>query len=145
MPKKSTRPHLTETETFFDKIVKNFWDGAKPNLNIDFCETGIINSVLKSKLTKNINKIIKDYKIFKIGKTGDPYIRSDKKDYRNGYNHMFIIYKSTSEKNISAIEEEYIEKFMNLEPNKIQNKRINAPGKKMQSYDGYYYLYLVTN
>lgn len=145
MATKSTRPHLSETESLLDKIIKHVWDGSKPNIDYQHCISGIINPTLKRKLTTNIKKIINDHSFFKIGKTGDPYIRADKTDYRKNYYHMFLIYKSTSKKNISLLEEHYIEKLMLLYPDKTRNKRVIAYGKEMFTYEGYYYLYIVTD
>jgi len=143
MVKKSERPHLSVLETKWDKYWKNFWSGTKPDIEDSWCITGRVDSKLKQRLTLNINKIINHHDIFKIGKTGDSYIRSDHKDYRNDYTFMYMIYKSSSKDNVSKLEEHYIEKYMNSHPNKNQNRRIYSPGKTMYSYDGYYYLYIV--
>ncbi len=145
MANKSNRPHLTEYETGWSRFWKNFWTGTKPTIEKKFCQTGNVNQSLKNRITKNINVILAHHcKPFKIGKTGDAYIRSDHKDYRTDYHHMYLLYKSTSKKNVSLLEEHYIAKFMKSHPELNQNKRINAPGKEMYSYDGYYYLYLVS-
>jgi hypothetical protein len=58
---------------------------------------------------------------------------------------MYVLYKSTSEIKVSALEVECIEKFLKLKDNKTQNKRANAPGRGMVSHTNTYYLYLVTN
>lgn len=143
MAKKSNRPHLSLIETRWDKFKKNLFIGTKPELEYSWCLTGRINRKLIYNLTSNINKIISHHDFFKIGKTGDPYIRCDHKDYREGYHHMYLIYKSTSKDIVSKLEEYYIEKYINSHPEKNVNRRINAPGKTMYSYDGYYYLYIV--
>jgi hypothetical protein len=144
MPKKSSRPHLSELESDWDVFWKNFWNGSKPVVVDALCQTGRINQKLKLNITKRINIIIDHHKSdFKIGKTGDSYIRTDHKDYRNDYQYMYLLYRSTSSDFVSKMEELYIEKYIKLEPNLIQNKRVKAPGKKMFSYDGYYYLYIV--
>lgn len=143
MFKKSTRPHLSETETGWDRFWKSYY-GIKPKTDETWCESGRIGQNLKTRITKNINKIISHHNnIFKIGKTGDSYIRSDKNDYRSDYHYMYLLYKSKSPKFVSEIEEHYIEKYMLSHPNLIQNKRIKAPGKRMVSYNGFYYLYIV--
>jgi hypothetical protein len=139
MIKKSTRPHLSIMETGWDKFWKDFWTGTKPEIEESWCITGRVDQKIKYKLTLNINKIIIHHNIFKIGKTGDAYIRSDYKDYRNDYTFMYLLYKSRSRANVSKLEEHYIEKYMNSHPESNQNRRVNAPGKKMSSYDGYYY------
>lgn len=144
MPKKSNRPHLSEYETGWQKFWKNFWSGTKPIIEKSFCETGFVNQKTKYNVTKNINHIISHHQsIFKIGKTGDSYIRSDYKDYRNDYTYMYLLYKSTSKIFVTTLEEFYIAKYMKSHPQENQNKRIVSPGKEMYSYDGYYYLYLV--
>lgn len=143
MNKKTNRPHLSEMESGWSKFWKSFWQNTKPQIEMSFCLTGRIEPKLKTKITKTINQIIIHHEIFKIGKTGDSYIRSDQKDYRNDYTYMYLIYKSTSPDNISKLEEHYIEKYMKSHPENNQNKRVKSPGKKMYSYDGFYYLYLV--
>jgi hypothetical protein len=145
MVKKSDRPHLSDIETEWQKFVKDFWNGSKPTIVVEHCVTGRINPLLKRKITANINSILRHHKYFKIGKTGDAYIRSDKNDYRNDYNHMYLIYKSSSNIFVSELEEHYIEKFQLSHPDSIKNIRVKAPGKKMFSYDGHYYLYLVAD
>jgi hypothetical protein len=142
---KTNRTHLSETETKFDKFWKSFWNGSKPKIIDDLCLSGVITPALKRKITININSIIEKKANFKIGKTGDAYIRTDHNDYRNGYNNMYLIYKSKSDKNISSLEEHYIEKYINDENKNNKNLRIKSPGKKMYSYDNYYYLYIVTD
>lgn len=142
---KSNRPHLSEIETGWQKFWKDFWNGSKPTIVEEHCVTGRINPLLKRKITANINSILRHHTYFKIGKTGDPYIRSDKNDYRNGYNHMYLIYKSSSSVFVSELEEHYIAKFKLSHNDIIKNIRVKAPGKKMFSYNGYYYLYLVAD
>lgn len=143
MAKKSTRPHLSQMETGWNRFWKDFWSGTKPVIEGSWCQTGRVSAGLKSQITQSINKIIPHHHIFKIGKTGDTYIRSDKRDYRNDYTFMYLLYKSKSANFVSQLEEYYIEKYMNSHPEKNQNKRVKAPGKQMYSYDGYYYLYMV--
>ncbi|WP_157607904.1 hypothetical protein [Seonamhaeicola sp. S2-3] len=135
---------MSETETEWDKFWKNFWSGTKPVIESSWCQHGRINQGVKTKITKVINIIISHHNSnFKIGKTGDSYIRTDQKDYRNDYHYMYLLYKSTSKDFVSYLEEYYIAKYLVSQPVLIQNKRVKAPGKKMYSYDGFYYLYLV--
>lgn len=143
MPAKSSRPHLSSIETNWQKFWKDFWHGEKPKVVDKNCATGHVSPILKARITKHINSILKGCTKYKIGKTGDSYIRTDKQDYRGSYHEMHLLYKSTSRDYVSELEEYYIEKCIDDEDNKNQNKRIKAPGKKMYSYDGYYYLYLV--
>ncbi|GFZ79856.1 hypothetical protein GCM10011531_07240 [Aquaticitalea lipolytica] len=141
---KNQRPHLSSLETGWNKFWKDFWSGTKPTIEASWCKTGRINQGLKTKITISINSIISHHRTkFKIGKTGDAYIRGDKKDYRNDYHFMYLLYKSKSSSYVSELEEHYIEKYMKSHPKANQNKRVRAPGKKMYSYDGYYYLYIV--
>jgi hypothetical protein len=143
MPIKSTRLHLSEIETGLDRIWGKLWHGDKPEIAIEFCNKGTISPDLKVKITKTINPIIKDCTKFKIGKTGDAYIRTDQIDYRGKYKKMYLIYRSTSKSFVSQIEEYYIKKFINDDRN--QNKVIKAPGRNMSLYTDYYHVYLVTN
>ncbi|MGI4742933.1 MAG: hypothetical protein ACRYG7_47895 [Janthinobacterium lividum] len=143
MPAKSSRPHLSDSETSWQKFWKDFWQGEKPKVIIEDFTTGNISPALKTRITKHINVLIADCAKYKIGKTGDSYIRTDKQDYRGSYCEMHLLYRSTSKDYVSRLEEHYIEKYINDEENKNQNKSIKAPGKTMYSYDGYYYLYLV--
>jgi hypothetical protein len=57
---------------------------------------------------------------------------------------MYLLYKSTSKDFVSELEEYFIAKYMRSHPEQVDNKKVKAPGKKMYSYDGYYYLYAVT-
>jgi hypothetical protein len=111
----------------------------------NLCVAGRITPQLKRKLTTNINTIISNCSAFKIGKTGDSYIRCDKNDYRNSYSHMYIIYKSSSNDYVSQLEEDYIDKYLLSHSEQIKNLQVKAQEKKMFSYGGYYYLYVVTN
>jgi len=143
MKNKPFRPHLSQTETLLQKMWKDITVGVKPQIKCDECITGRITPALKTKLTKKINLLIKDCQSFKIGKTGDAYIRCDKKDYRDVFSEMHLLYKSKSESNVSNLEEEYIEKY--FFHSQTQNKRIKSPGKTMSTYDGYYCLYIIIN
>lgn len=140
---KTNRPHLSEIENGWQKFWKTFWNGEKPKINEDYCLKGRVSPELKRKITINLKNIIAQSSKYKIGKTGDAYIRTDKNDYRNGYNKMYLIFKSKSDSIVSELEENYIAKF--IEDEKNDNKRVKSPGKGMYSYDGYYYLYIVTN
>jgi hypothetical protein len=142
--KNTLRPHLSQSETGLDRFLSNLFYGTKPLIEKSFCSSGLIKPSLKSTITKNLNCILEGCAGFKIGKTGDSYIRTDYSDYRKSYNYMYLLYKSKSRKSVSAIEEHYIAKYMDMHPDYSENRRVNSPGKKMQSYNGYYYLYVVT-
>lgn len=142
---KTNRPHLSQIESEWQKFWKGFWNGSKPAIVTQHCVTGRISPTLKRQITTNINSILQNHSSFKIGKTGDAYIRCDKNDYRNGYNHMYLLYKSTSSIFVSELEEHYISKYKESHPDSIKNLRVKAPGKRMYTYDGYYFLYLVAD
>ena len=143
MAKKSTRPYPLNERTKWNEFWLSVWNGSPLQIE-DIAITGIINSGLKRKITISINNIIKQESInaFKIGKTGDAQIRTDKKDYRADYSTMYLLYKSTSKENISSIEVDYIKKYKKTHKDKIDNIIEHKAGK-MFSYDGYYYLYIV--
>lgn len=143
MVKKSTKPHPLANETNWQQFWKGFWNGEKPKQNSDNIVTGHYNANTKRAITQRINNIIDDSKSIKIGKTGNSDLRSDFNDYRAIYKEMHLIYKSSSEEYISTAEEDYIKKFSKSHASKIDNKTDKRVGK-MYSYDGYYYMYVVS-
>lgn len=137
------RPHLRDTETPWQKFWKSFAYGSKPEI-VDCSITGRITPSLKASLTRKINGLLLTNGSVKIGKTGDGYIRSDYRDYRSAFTQMHLLFRSKSETVITQLEELYISKYMASHPEQIANRRAVAPGKRMYSYNGYYYLYAVT-
>ncbi len=141
----SSRPHLVDTETNMDIFLKNLIDGKKPNVEKRFRTSGRITPSLKSEISKKINYLTEGCYGYKIGKTGDTYIRTDYSDYRGNYQTMYLLYRSTSMQAVSELEEYYIQKFMKCDSEFCHNKKVKAPGKMMQTYDGYYNLYIVVD
>ncbi|OFX37786.1 MAG: hypothetical protein A2X08_02965 [Bacteroidetes bacterium GWA2_32_17] len=92
---------------------------------------------LKANITKSINKITKQYKGFKIGKTGNPpVINMNHKEY----SEMFLLCESKNPEFIYTLESIYNKKF--IEHKKNDNKKEGSAGI-CKSVDGKFYLYIV--
>jgi hypothetical protein len=76
----SHRPHLRDLETPWDRFWKTFWRGSKPEIIHTDCCTGRISRSLKIRISRKLTALLNVYDVVKIGKTGDSYIRSDKRD-----------------------------------------------------------------
>ena len=146
MVRKSSRPHPKESRSRLDEFLRRFFiAGKRPEVvHDDFC-TGRITPSLKRTITNKISALLNVYDYLKIGKTGDHWVRTDFEDYRGNFSHMYLIYRSSSTAFVSELEELYIAKFLASHPEQVLNRRIKSPGKKMVSFDGYYYLYVVVN
>jgi hypothetical protein len=123
--------------------LKTLFIGNAPEINVNYCSKGTVTSGLKSVITKDIELILNNRKgrNYKFGKTGYAPTRVDQDDYRAGtYDEMFLLYESTSEANVSTLEEYYATKYHSRKGN--DNIHTHSGGK-MRSLDGYYYLYMV--
>ena len=76
--------------------------------------------VLKQKLTHAINRVIRENKGFKIGKTGNPKERNSN---HKKYDKMFLLCSSTDEVLINKLEAYYNSKYINDKKN--DNKKDN--------------------
>ncbi len=95
-------------------------------------------SVLKGRITRNINKIItSDCRAFKIGKTGNPNKRYD--NHCVNYHSMFLLCESRYPDVIEHLEEYFIDKY--FEHPKNENKKGGSAGIT-KSVDGKHYLYI---
>ena len=149
MPNKPRKkPGLIIEKTIFESFeswLNTVFIGKSPILNSEFCVVGVINHSLKLHLTKTVNEIINNHgtkrQNYKFGKTGRSPKRVEFDDYRSGvYSEMFLLYESTSVKNIEDLEIYYSTKY---KPEKrCDNKDTKSLGK-MVSINGKYYLYLV--
>lgn len=149
MPNKPRKkPELILEKTAFesfDSWLNTVFVGAAPVLNSDFCVVGRISHSLKLSITKSVTGIINKHgnkrKTYKFGKSGRSPKRAEYDDYRSGlYSQMFLLYESTSVKNVEDLEIYYSKKY---KPEKrCDNKDTKSLGK-MVSIDGKYYLYLV--
>lgn len=87
--------------------------------------------------TRTINKLIKNIKLFKIGKSGDPKTRH--KSYTK-LQKMYIIVESENKDFISKLESIYNEKFISNKKNK--NCNVGSAGD-MTDKIGRYFLYFI--
>ena len=122
-----------------EEFIFSLYHGFKPKI-IDLSISGRITPSLRRRLTIQINNIISRCTLCKIGATGDADIRSAFNDYRAQFSKMYLIYKSTSKNNVASLEVEYIQKFYGRTLNKSTTKTT-----RLSSYDGFYYLYIVTD
>jgi len=93
--------------------------------------------ILKQRITKGINRIIKAYKGFKIGKTGNPKARTGN---HKKYKKMFLLCSSESKELIEKLEGYYNTKYIKDEKN--DNEREGSAGET-KALNGRYYLYVV--
>lgn len=134
------RPRPEPKRDSIDDFIYSLFNGFKPNV-IDISESGrVTDRSVRWKITRKIGHLVDTYFNVKIGVTGDSLIRTDQTDYRGNYSKMFLIYKSRSKKNISDLEVHYINKFYGKTDNKSKTK-----ASRLSTFDGYYYLYVVTN
>ena len=94
-------------------------------------------SASKAYITRRINDISRSARGFKIGKSGQPNNRVGSYDYK----HSDELAKSKDKKLIASLEALYIDKYFNHP--KCENINKGSAGK-METDDGYYYLYIVT-
>ena len=138
MPKRRLRPEPKRDS--FDEFIYSLFNGFKPTI-IDISETGrITDRAVKWRTTRKITELIDNFHRVKIGVTGDSLIRSDQTDYRANYSTMYLVYKSRSKDYVCDFEIHYINKFWDM----IDN-RSNTRANRLSTYNGYYYLYVVTD
>lgn len=94
------------------------------------------DAVLKRKITRNINILIKEFKYFKIGKTGNFTTRA--MNYIE-FEHMFILLEANYSETIVELENYYNEKYFDHPKNKNINK---GSACKTVSKNGKHYLYI---
>lgn len=143
MPTKTDRPHPSSDRTNLKEFLRNLTIGNRPMVVDDEYITGRLTAKVKSRITKRLNKAIADEGLFKIGKTGDVWVRTDQNDYRSEYRRFHLIFKSSSQAVIDRLEVEYIRKYLRIQPDRCQNNTVHMVGN-MFSYDGFYWLYVVT-
>lgn len=95
-------------------------------------------TLAKMLITRTINRLIKNSKSFKIGKSGNP--KGRKVQYTK-FNKMYIIVESKEEHFIEKLERIYNEKYISSKKN--TNCKIGSAGK-MTGKTGKYYLYFVS-
>lgn len=105
----------------------------------EYCISGqpsVVISALKRKITQ-----LKKYRTrFKIGETNNPEKRFSK--YLRGtnlYKEMYVVYKTTSVKNVARIEEELIDFYKDNNAN--DNEKPGSAGPAGDS--SYHYVYVV--
>lgn len=100
-------------------------------------EEDLSETVIKQRITRSINKLVKDCEGFKIGKTGNPKTRNRQ---HHTYQTMFVLCKSKDGDFIEDLEAHYNDKYINHEKN--DNHRAGSAGKAVPA-GKYYYLYVV--
>ena len=133
------------TQEKFLSFLNGVFNGKPLKLNPDYCVVGRFDRSLKLHLTKTINVLINKHgnkrKRYKIGKTGNSPKRVEYDDYRLGvYSEMYLLYESTSIKNVENLERYYSAKF---KPEKRCDNIDTDSRGKMVSINGKYYLYIM--
>ena len=145
LKRKPIELHPIKNMSEWTKFWRNFWNGKPPKLVGKTAITGrISNPSTKAKVTKRIKEIINNASEIKIGVMGDTEVRMDGKDYRNNFDYVSRVYKTTSKDTARNYEVELIKKFKKLYPNKVLNKS-EARAGRLTTYNGYYYIYVVFN
>lgn len=125
-------------------FIKFLMHGYAPDIHEDLMIYEPMKPYTKNQITQNINKILAAHGgKFKIGKTGEAEVRVDQVDYRTSdFDSMYMLYKHTSQKVISELEECYIKKYKEMYPRRCTNVQMHSGGG-MVSKTAYYYLYIV--
>jgi len=105
---------------------------------IDQDNNDLIDSILKQKITRSINILIKKHKGYKIGKSGNPKTRTSN---HMKYDKMFLLCASSDKELINFLESHYNTKY--IKDKKNDNKKEGSAGVTV-AVNGKYYLYLVT-
>ena len=113
--------------------------GRKILLNylVDADASASEDSVIKTQVTKTVNKLISSCNGFKIGKSGNPKTRAY--SYQQ-YNNMYVLCSSNSVEFIEDLEAYYNDKF--IDHSKNDNQRTGSAGESVAA-NGSYYLYIV--
>ncbi|CAA0190061.1 conserved hypothetical protein [Tenacibaculum maritimum] len=137
--------HPVKNRSDWSEFWRTFWNGEPPKLVGKTAITGrLSNPSTKTKVTKRINEILKIASEIKIGVMGDTEVRMDGKDYRNGFEYVTRVYKTTSKDSARDYEVELIKKFKKSHPNKILNVS-EAKAGRLTTYNGNFYVYVVFN
>ncbi|MFL0106932.1 hypothetical protein [Tenacibaculum maritimum] len=108
------------------------------NFLIDQDDDELTDTVLKQKITYSINRLIKETKGFKIGKSGNPKARTSN---HKKYDKMFLLCGSSDKELINTLESHYNTKY--IKDKKNDNKKEGSAGVAV-AVNEKYYLYLVT-
>jgi len=137
--------HPIKNRSGFSEFWRTFWKGEPPKLIGKTAITGrITNSSTKAKVNKRINQLIDNSSEIKIGVMGDTEVRMDGNDYRDNFNFVTRIYKTTSKEVAKTYEVELIKKFKKSHPNKVVNISESRAGR-LTTYNGNFYIYVVFN
>jgi negative regulator of genetic competence, sporulation and motility len=122
-----------------------FWNGHPPILQGKSALVGrLANPSTKSKVTKRINEILSKASQIKIGVMGDTQARMDRNDYRNNFDFVTRVYKTTSKETAREYEVELIKKYKKSHPEKVLNIS-ETKASRLVTYNGSYYIYVVFN
>ncbi len=137
--------HPVKNRSNWAEFWKTFWNGNPPKLIGKRAITGrLTNRSTKSNVTKRINEILNIASEIKIGVMGDTEVRMDGKDYRNAFEYVTRVYKTTSKEVARDYEVELIKKYKKSHPNKVLNIS-EARAGRLTTYNGNFYIYVVFN
>ena len=142
--KKPIELHPVKNRSELAEIWRTLWNGKPPKLVGKTAITGVLIPATKSKVTKRINEILLDAKEIKIGVMGDTEVRMDGKDYRNDFDYVTRVYKTTSKEKAKLYEVELIKKYKKSHPKKVKNIS-EARAGRLTTYTGSFYVYVVFN
>lgn len=106
-------------------------------LNAEYMRTGRPGSGTTRKITNAIDRVLKEHRYAKIGKTVRPAKRLQATDYRK-YHTMYLVYETTSDDYICHYESLFIKKYRD----RLDNKHENSTGR-VANVRGKNYLYVV--
>jgi hypothetical protein len=137
--------HPVKNRSDWTEFWKTLWNGEPPKLVGKTAITGrLTNPTTKSNVTKRINEILNIASEIKIGMMGDTEVRMDGKDYRNDFDYVTRVYKTTSKEVARDYEVELIKKYKKSHPNKVLNIS-EARAGRLTTYNGSFYVYVVFN
>ena len=120
-------------------LILNQAEDAAQEVNPKYLCSGHKCDATTKEIKKSINKILRQHKHHKIGKTVRPAKRLQGTDYRK-YHTMYLVYRTSSEANIKHYETHFIGQYFD----RLDNKHENSTGRvAAASVKGMHYLYVV--
>lgn len=139
---KSLSLHPVRNRGWWDTTCMQVWHGKPPEPTDGKPVTGRLNQKTRYLVTRLVNTLLSNCTKFKIGVTGDIDVRRDQADYRGNYQHIGVLYQTTSQENAKALEVELINKYKKWRTREIDNQTARR-ARDLTTYSRYYFVYVV--